>query len=92
MLRYQVVFSYVAAFLGIWMALCTYLRSYEVASQVREVVHILPMYALITFGAYSLGTIGLNLMSVRDCPDAAKELDEQIKEAKKDLMKKGIIN
>ena len=50
------------------------------------------MYALICFGAYSLGTIGLSLMAVRDCPEASKELDKQIKEAKEDLRRRGIID
>ena len=92
MLRYQTVFSYVGTCLLLWMGLCWKLEEYKATKSVKEVVHILPMYALICFGAYSLGTIGLSLMAVRDCPEASKELDKQIKEAKEDLRRRGIID
>ena len=86
------MFSYLGACLLLWMGLCWALEEFEGTKPVKEVVHILPMYALICFGAYSLGTIGLSLMAVRDCPNAAKELDKQIKEAKEDLRRRGIID
>jgi len=34
----------------------------------------LPLWALVTFGAYSLGSIGYSLFTFRDCPDAHAEL------------------
>ena len=34
----------------------------------------LPLWALVTFGAYSLGSVGYSLLTFRDCPDAHAEL------------------
>lgn len=91
MLRYQIVFSWLMLWCSIWIGLCYWVDEYKKPQEIKDVVYILPMYGLICFGAYSLGTIGLSLMAVRDCPEASKELDQQIKEAKKDLKRKGII-
>ena len=50
----------------------------------------LPYTALIWFGCYSLGTISYNMLTFRECPEAAAELQVQIKEARADLRKKGM--
>lgn len=34
----------------------------------------LPWWALVTFGSYALGALGLGLASFRECPDAFQEL------------------
>lgn len=34
----------------------------------------LPWWLLISFGAYSLWTLGWNVMTIRDCPEAYHEL------------------
>ena len=49
----------------------------------------MPFYVLVSFGAYSLCTIGWNLYTVRDCPEAHVELEMEIKKAKKELSQKG---
>ena len=50
----------------------------------------LPVYLVVVFGCYSLATVGYRVITFNDCEAAAKELQEQIVEAKKDLTKKGI--
>ncbi|CAL8298065.1 unnamed protein product [Lota lota] len=55
----------------------------------REVAWPMPLYLLVTFGCYSLATVGYRVATFNDCDDAAKELQAQIKEAKEDLRKKG---
>ncbi|KAF9581533.1 hypothetical protein BGW38_001415 [Lunasporangiospora selenospora] len=51
---------------------------------------VLPWWALVTFGAYSLGNIGYHVMTFRDCPEAYDELQVQISQAQSDLRSKGI--
>ncbi|KAF9435190.1 hypothetical protein BGZ76_006729 [Entomortierella beljakovae] len=51
---------------------------------------VLPWWALVTFGSYSLGNIGYHVMTFRDCPEAYVELQSQIAQAQGDLRSKGI--
>ena len=57
----------------------------------QYIIYALPLYALVCFGSYALGTIGLNVMSIKDCPEAATEIDDQVKQAKADLTKQGMV-
>lgn len=50
----------------------------------------MPVYLLVAFGCYSLATVGYRVATFNDCEGAAKELQEQIREAKEDLKKKGL--
>jgi len=54
------------------------------------IVQLLPLYALITFGCWSLGIISYNLITFQECPEEAKELEIQRKQAMTELSKKGI--
>ncbi|KAG7500707.1 dolichol-phosphate mannosyltransferase subunit 3 [Solea senegalensis] len=56
----------------------------------RDVAWPMPLYLLVTFGCYSLATVGYRVATFNDCDEAALELQEQIKEAKEDLRKKGL--
>lgn len=90
MLKYQ---KWVAAFvllLALWLLARDYAaKNLGDDARFLQIVNVLPMYALVSFGAYSLAVIALSVMSVEDCPAAAKELDLQVIEAKADLKKKG---
>ncbi|KAI8871338.1 dolichol-phosphate mannosyltransferase subunit 3 [Ramicandelaber brevisporus] len=55
-----------------------------------EIWPVLPLVGLVSFGAYSLASIGYALLTFRDCPDAFEELQKEISEAKSDLRAKGI--
>lgn len=88
MLKYQ---KWIVAFvllLALWL-LAREIAAANADARFLQIVNVLPMYALVTFGAYSLAAIALSVMSVEDCPAAAKELDAQVLEAKVDLKKKG---
>lgn len=89
MLKYQ---KWVAAFvllLVLWLLARDYAVKNVGDARFLQIVNVLPMYALVSFGAYSLAVIALSVMSVEDCPAAAKELDTQVIEAKADLKRKG---
>ena len=49
-----------------------------------------PLWSLVTFGAYALSNIGLNLITFNNCPTAALELTQDIQEAKTEMRKRGL--
>ena len=51
----------------------------------------LPYTALIWFGCYSLATISINMLTFRECPEAAASLLDEIREARRDLRTKGLV-
>ncbi|KAJ2962203.1 hypothetical protein NQZ79_g2595 [Umbelopsis isabellina] len=56
----------------------------------EEIVPVLPWWALVSFGSYCLGTLGWNVMTFGECPEAYDELMREIAEAKDDLRSKGL--
>jgi|UniRef100_K3WSJ7 dolichyl-phosphate mannosyltransferase polypeptide 3 len=89
MLKYQ---KWVVAFvvlLTLWLLARGYAATQVEDARVLQIVNVLPVYALVSFGAYSLAVIALSVMAVEDCPVASKELDAQVLEAKADLAKRG---
>ncbi|KAJ6104227.1 hypothetical protein N7523_010547 [Penicillium sp. IBT 18751x] len=52
-----------------------------------EVIPVLPFYAVITFGCYLLGRLGLAIFTFNDVPDAHAELQKEIELAKVELRK-----
>jgi dolichyl-phosphate mannosyltransferase polypeptide 3 len=89
MLKYQKWLAALTAFFALWWLLRAYVSASVGDTRVLQVVNVLPLYALVCFGAYSLGTIALSVMSVQDFPEASKELDQQVVEAKADLKRRG---
>ncbi|KAG7392838.1 hypothetical protein PHYPSEUDO_014325 [Phytophthora pseudosyringae] len=89
MLKYQKWLAAFVVLLALWLLLLRYAADPEQNPRILQVVTALPMYALVSFGAYSLAVIALSVMAVQDFPEAAKELDRQVMEAKADLTKKG---
>jgi len=54
-----------------------------------NVLIALPAYLLITFGCYSLATVGYNVYCIRSDDGATQALKLDIEEAQSDLKKKG---
>lgn len=50
----------------------------------------LPLWIIVSFGAYLLGTLGWNIFTFQDKEDAYKSLLLDIEEAKRELRKKGV--
>ncbi|KAJ3065686.1 hypothetical protein HDU98_010939 [Podochytrium sp. JEL0797] len=51
---------------------------------------VMPWWLLVTFGAYSLFSIGYALVTFGDCPEAYLSLLKEITEAKTDLKRRGV--
>ncbi|KAL5285196.1 DPM3 family protein [Megaselia abdita] len=80
---------YLGLFLVPYLSIC--LRFVETSFTNRHFLEfqLLPIIAVILFGLYSIYAVLSGVMSVKDCPEASKELSEQIQEARKDLISKG---
>ncbi|CAD6196155.1 unnamed protein product [Caenorhabditis auriculariae] len=51
-----------------------------------------PIYAIIGLGIYALFSVVYGVSKFNDCPEARKELVEEIKEARTDLKKRKVID
>ncbi|XP_028650696.1 dolichol-phosphate mannosyltransferase subunit 3 [Erpetoichthys calabaricus] len=77
--------------IGILWSIVTFdLLDLRISDQYLQVAWPLPIYLLVTFGCYSLAVVGYRVATFNDCEAAAKELQEQIQDAKRDLQKKGL--
>lgn len=78
-------------FLAFWLSLVT--KIVEIPTDcwcVLHVIYYLPFYAVLTFGTVSAVIVLYRTLTFNDCPEAAKELQEQIKLARTDLKKRGL--
>ncbi|KAJ5180738.1 hypothetical protein N7492_003948 [Penicillium capsulatum] len=50
-----------------------------------EIIPVLPFYAVISFGCYLLGRLGLAIFTFNDVPEAHEELQKEIEQAKIEL-------
>lgn len=75
---------------AIWALVTFDLLELSLPQPYKEVAWPMPLYLLVSFGCFSLATVGYRVATFNDCEDAAKELQQQIKEAKEDLRKKGL--
>lgn len=56
----------------------------------QEAALPVPIYLILVFGVYSVIVILYRVMTFNDCVKAAEELKAEIKEARKDLISKGL--
>ncbi|QBM85524.1 dolichyl-phosphate mannosyltransferase polypeptide 3 [Metschnikowia aff. pulcherrima] len=55
-----------------------------------EILPYLPFWALVTFGAYALGTLGWGVLTFKNKEGSYRELMQQIDEAKAFYQSKGV--
>ncbi|CAG7853836.1 SubName: Full=Related to dolichol-phosphate mannosyltransferase subunit 3 {ECO:0000313/EMBL:CCA67734.1} [Serendipita indica DSM 11827] len=55
-----------------------------------QIVPVIPWWLLVTFGSYSLWSLGWGLFTFRDCEEAYEELMGEISMAKADLRARGV--
>ena len=101
--RYQIFLSYGIVILSIW---CYALKNKtslthcdscckpllcHFPSQMREpIIDYAPLWVLALLGLYALGSVVVGVLNFSDCPEAAKEVEADIKEAKIALTKMGV--
>ncbi|KAF9476939.1 dolichol-phosphate mannosyltransferase subunit 3 [Pholiota conissans] len=60
------------------------------AAYAEQLLPVLPWWFLVSFGSYCLWSIGLGLVTLRECPEAYDELVGEIAEAKNELRTRGV--
>ncbi|XP_019412401.1 PREDICTED: dolichol-phosphate mannosyltransferase subunit 3 [Crocodylus porosus] len=73
-----------------WAALAWAPLGPHLPEPLHQVLWPFPAYLLVAFGCYSLATVGYRVATFNDCEAAARELQQQIQEAKADLSQHGL--
>lgn len=84
MLRYQIFCIYTFLFLALFIAL----RS---EAEEGSIVDYSPLFAVMAMGAFAAFSIVNGVYNLKDCPEAALEVERDVKEAISAMSKKGII-
>ncbi|KAK0615627.1 dolichol-phosphate mannosyltransferase subunit 3 [Bombardia bombarda] len=56
----------------------------------KEIIPVLPLWSLVSFGAWLLFRLGWGVLTFRDTPEAHAELMAEIQLARADLKAKGV--
>mmetsp|Transcript_16322 Transcript_16322/g.24061 ORF Transcript_16322/g.24061 Transcript_16322/m.24061 type:complete len:109 (-) Transcript_16322:249-575(-) len=100
LLRYQQFLAYAFGFLAIWSkavqnqeeiidklphSCCpTNAKLYKLA------IDYAPIWAILALGIWAASSVVYGVLLFRSCPEAAMELDGQVKEAKAELSRRGL--
>ncbi|KAF8655377.1 hypothetical protein AX16_003074 [Volvariella volvacea WC 439] len=60
------------------------------AGVAEEILPVIPWWLLVSFGSYALWSLGWDLFTFRDCPEAYTELLSEISQAKNELRARGV--
>uniref|UniRef100_A0A6M2DY65 Dolichol-phosphate mannosyltransferase subunit 3 n=1 Tax=Xenopsylla cheopis TaxID=163159 RepID=A0A6M2DY65_XENCH len=77
--------------LGIWSSIVTKTLHIPMLDDWLYLILPLPLILLFLIGIYSVTVVLYGVFTFNDCPEAAKELQKQIEEAKAELRLKGFI-
>ncbi|XP_014243814.1 dolichol-phosphate mannosyltransferase subunit 3 [Cimex lectularius] len=78
--------------LSTWFTLLSYKEKSHFVDEWYTLILYSPVILVFSLGVYALSSVLWGVLTFNDCPDAAEELQRQIKEAKEDLRKKGLKN
>jgi hypothetical protein len=92
LLRYQVFITYGAVFLAIWYQALSFRSEAkaDLSLKVDLLIKFAPVWAVLALGIYAVCNLVHGVVNMSDCPDAAKEIDQNVKEARKEMKKRGI--
>lgn len=94
LLRYQIFSTYGVTFLSVWYYGLQHVDEWSSSSSsgiVHLVVAYAPLWAILTLAVYLLTRLILGVLAYQDCPEAATEIEQQIRQAKVELKKRKII-
>jgi len=84
LLRYQLFGMYIALVLGLWIAI----RSEDS----NAIVNYAPLWIVAAIGVFAAFSVMYGVANLPDCPEAAAEVDKDVKEARAAMKKNGIIS
>lgn len=90
MLRYQVFLTYGVAFLSVWSYCLIRKDEFDLSPTVSLMVTFAPALAVIVLGIFLLARLILGVLAYQDCPEAAREIDIQIAEAKAEMNRRKV--
>jgi hypothetical protein len=96
LLRYQIFLAYGVAFLTVWYAaLQNQKKIVDVITilppdYTNILIKFLPFIGIIILGLYAACSVMYGVWKFADCPEAAAEIEIQIKEAKSELKRQGV--
>ncbi|XP_035446824.1 dolichol-phosphate mannosyltransferase subunit 3 [Spodoptera frugiperda] len=82
--------SVLSAFVAVWYSLVAGYVKHPMIEKNMTLVIVSPLIFVILFGLYAVSVILYRVFTFNNCEDAAKELQEEIKEARRDLQEKGL--
>jgi dolichol-phosphate mannosyltransferase subunit 3 len=88
LLRYQIFLMYGALFIALWYGA---LSTQQTTDPPSIWIVYAPVWAILLLGLYALGSVMYGVTTLKDCPEAASEIERQIVEAKAEMKKRGII-
>lgn len=94
LLRYQVFLSYGVAFLALWYAALQNKEAILEASGHPEATDLAvqwaPLWGILCLAVYAFVSIAYGVLTFEDFPEAATELELQVKEARAEMKRRGI--
>jgi hypothetical protein len=92
LLRYQVFIAYGAVFLAIWYKALSFRKEAKglLSNEVDLLIQFAPVWAVLGLGIHAISNVIIGVTDMSDCPDAAKEIEQNVKEAREDMKKRGI--
>lgn len=93
LLRYQLFLSYAIVLLAIWIGLLMHLDVVvdQLSLPNTAIIVYAPIWFLVCLVLYGMLSIIHGMLHFGDCPDASKELEKQVRQARVELKKKGVI-
>jgi Dolichol-phosphate mannosyltransferase subunit 3 (DPM3) len=91
LLRYQVFLGYGAVFAGVWYSALTRRSAWELSSELDSLLRWTPLIAVFLVGLYLACRVAYGVATFESHPEAAAELEQQVKEAKAEMKKRGIV-
>lgn len=82
--------SVASAVFAVWYSLIGGYVKHPLIDKYMNFIIVSPILLVMLFGLYAVTVILYRVFTFNNCEEAAKELQEEIIEAKKDLLAKGI--
>uniref|UniRef100_R4G3E5 Dolichol-phosphate mannosyltransferase subunit 3 n=1 Tax=Rhodnius prolixus TaxID=13249 RepID=R4G3E5_RHOPR len=81
----------ISLYAAVWLSVLTTSVYSVFVEEWKEIIKFSPAIIIILFAVYSIIVILWRVYTFNDCPEAAEELQEQIKKTKEELKQKGLV-
>jgi len=100
LLRYQIFLTYGVTFLSVWYYGLQHVDEWSALSSSSSsspaLLHLAityaPVWAVLVLAVFLLTRLILGVLAYQDCPEAATEIEQQIRQARVELKKRKIIS